>query len=277
MTYCVGLRLDRGIVFASDTRTNAGFDNVATFSKMHVWERVGDRVLVMMSAGNLAFTQSVVTMLNERIDLGPEETSLANAATMFQAARIVGATVRELRRNEKEVIDENPALFSASFILGGQIAGEPPRLFQIYQEGNFIEASKDTAYLQIGEHKYGKPILDRVAKPEMRMGVAAKLILISFDSTLRSNLSVGMPIDLLIYRKDELKVGEQRRIEERDPYFRKISAGWSEAIRDAFAHIDEYGDGEPIELLKTSGPPVVEPPKEVPAQATAGWLKEVDS
>ena len=246
MTYCVGLRLDRGIVFASDTRTNAGFDNVATFSKMHVWERKGDRVLVILSAGNLAFTQSVVSLLNEKIDLGPEPVhSLATGTTMFQAARIVGETVRELRRNEKELIEANPRLFNASFILGGQIHGEPPRLFQIYQEGNFIEATKDTAYFQIGEHKYGKPILDRVAKPDMRMGVAAKLLLISFDSTLRSNLSVGMPIDLLIYRRDTLEIGEQRRIEERDPYFRKISAGWSQAIRDAFSHIDEYGeDGE---------------------------------
>ncbi len=279
MTYCVGLRLDRGIVFASDTRTNAGFDNVATFSKMHVWERKGDRVLVMLSAGNLAFTQSVISLLNEKIDLGPDEHSLANVATMFQAARLVGETVRELRRNEKELIDENPTLFSASFILGGQVADDPPRLFQIYQEGNFIEATKDTAYFQIGEHKYGKPILDRVAKPDMRMGVAAKVILISFDSTLRSNLSVGMPIDLLIYRKDELKVGEQRRISEGDPYFRKLSSAWSEAIRDAFAHIDEYGDsGEPIDILTTTGSPHFDAPAPEPiGQATAGWIKDVDS
>jgi putative proteasome-type protease len=244
MTYCVGLRLDRGIVFASDTRTNAGFDNIATFSKMHVWERKGDRLLVMMSAGNLAFTQSVVTMLNEQIAEGTEGTirSLVNAGTMFQAARVVGETVRELRRNEQQMIEEDPSLFRASFILGGQIRGEPPRLFQIYQEGNFIEATKDTAFLQIGEHKYGKPILDRVARPELRLGEAAKLLLISFDSTLRSNLSVGMPIDLLIYRKDTFEVSEQRRIEEKDAYFRKISAGWSQALRDAFSHIDAYGE-----------------------------------
>jgi putative proteasome-type protease len=274
MTYCVGLRLDRGIVFASDTRTNAGVDNVSTFSKMRVWERPGDRVLVLMSAGNLAFTQSVVTLLNERIDLGPETPSLINAATMFQAARLVGETVRELRRSERDMIDENPALFTASFILGGQIAGEPPRLFQIYQEGNFIEATKDTAYFQIGEHKYGKPILDRVAKPDMRMGVATKLVLISFDSTLRSNLSVGMPIDLLIYRKDELKVGEQRRIGERDPYFQKLSQGWSQAIREAFAHIDEYGEED---AAAAPGPKAVADPPKKAAQATAGWLTEVDS
>ena len=153
MTYCVGLRLDRGIIFASDTRTNAGFDNISVFSKMHVWERVGDRVLVMLSAGNLAFTQSVISLLNEKIDLGGDETSIANVSTMFQAARLVGETVREVRRNEREVIEESPSLFSASFILGGQIAGDPPRLFQIYQEGNFIEATKDTAYFQIGDRK----------------------------------------------------------------------------------------------------------------------------
>ena len=244
MTYCIGLRLDRGIVFASDTRTNAGMDNVATFSKMHVWEKKGDRVVVMMSAGNLAFTQSIISLLNERIDAGGDGSvlSLANAATMFQAARAVGEVIREMRRNEEDESEENPSLVNGTFILGGQIYGDVPRLFQIYKEGNFIEATKDTAYFQIGEHKYGKPILDRVAKPDMRMGAAAKLLLISFDSTLRSNLSVGMPIDLLIYRRDTLVVGEQRRIDEKDPGFRKISQGWSQALRNAFAHIDEYGD-----------------------------------
>jgi putative proteasome-type protease len=256
MTYCVGLRLDRGIVFASDTRTNAGLDNVATFSKMRVWERKGDRVIVLMSAGNLAFTQSVVSLLNEKIDAGPEApTSITTVSTMFQAARVVGETVRDLRRNEKELIEDSPSLFNVSFILGGQIPGDPPRLFQIYKEGNFIEATKDTPYFQIGEHKYGKPIIDRVAKPDMRLAVAAKLLLISFDSTLRSNLSVGMPIDLLVYRKDALEIGEQRRIDEKDPYYRKVSAGWSQAIRNAFDHIDEFGEDEagqqqPLQLVQ---------------------------
>jgi putative proteasome-type protease len=244
MTYCVGLRLDRGIVFASDTRTNAGMDNFATFSKMHVWEKKGDRVIVMMSAGNLGFTQSIISLLNERIDAGKDGSvlSLANATTMFQAARGVGEVIREMRKNEKEESEDNPSLVNGTFILGGQIYGDVPRLFQVYKEGNFIEATKDTAYFQIGEHKYGKPILDRVAKPDMRMGAAAKLLLISFDSTLKSNLSVGMPIDLLIYRRDTLEVGEQRRIDETDPGFRRISQGWSQAMRDAFAHIDEYGE-----------------------------------
>jgi putative proteasome-type protease len=280
MTYCVGLRLDRGIVFASDTRTNAGVDNISVFSKMHVWERPGERVLVLMTAGNLAFTQSVVSLLNENCNLGPEHHSLVTATTMFQAARVLGETVREFRRTEQEMIERDPALFNASFILGGQIMGEAPRLFQVYQEGNFIEATKDTSYFQIGEHKYGKPILDRVAKPEMRMGVAAKLVLISFDSTLRSNLSVGMPIDLLIYRRDEFKVGEQRRIGERDPYFRKLSSAWSQAIRDAFLHIDEYEeeDADPEPEGATADAEVDDPlPKSASAQATAGWINEVDS
>jgi putative proteasome-type protease len=207
---------------------------------MHVWERVGDRVIVLMSAGNLAFTQSIVSLLNERIDLGPDEHSLMTVNTMFQAARLVGETVRELRRNEKEMIEQNSALFNASFILGGQIVGEPHRLFQIYQEGNFIEATKDNLYFQVGEHKYGKPILDRVAKPDMRMGVAAKLVLISFDSTLRSNLSVGMPIDILIYERDALDLRREKRIDKDDEYFKKLSSSWSEALREAFTKIDEF-------------------------------------
>jgi putative proteasome-type protease len=173
VTYCVGLRLDQGIVFASDTRTNAGLDDLGTFTKMHVWERKGDRVLVLMSAGNLAFTQSIISLLNERMDAGMDakKSSFLSVTTMFQAARVVGETIREVRRNEKEVSEDNPGVVSGTFILGGQIHGEPPRLFHIYKEGNFIEATKDTSYFQIGEHKYGKPILDRVAKPEMRMPV----------------------------------------------------------------------------------------------------------
>jgi putative proteasome-type protease len=225
-------------------------------------------------------TQAVVTLLSEQLhDPEEEGQTLATVRTMFQAARLFGAALRKVRKINEEVMGQEANGFTASFILGGQIKGDHMRLFEIYPEGNFIEATEDTPFFQIGEHKYGKPILDRVAKPEMRMGVAAKLVLISFDSTLRSNLSVGMPIDLLIYRKDDLKVGEQRRIEENDPYFRKLSVAWSEAIRDAFAHIDEYGeDGETIDILKTKGPDPVEgetlPPPAV--QATAGWLEKVD-
>ncbi|MYZ47480.1 proteasome-type protease [Propylenella binzhouense] len=255
MTYCVALRLDRGIVFASDTRTSASVDNIAVFSKMHIWERKGDRVIVLLSAGNLAMTQSVVSLLNEGVDHGgdDERPSLLTVDTMFQAARLIGETIREVRRIDREAIEQNPSLFSASFILGGQIAEDTPRLFQIYQEGNFIEATKDTPYFQIGEHKYGKPIIDRVAKPDMRMGTAAKLLLVSFDSTLRSNLSVGMPIDLLIYRKDTLQVGEQRRLEAEDPYFRMLSKAWADALRDAFSRLEEYQTEEEPSWMKPRG------------------------
>ncbi|MEX0345112.1 MAG: peptidase [Rhizobiaceae bacterium] len=243
MTYCVGLKLDRGIAFASDTRTNAGVDNIATFTKMHVWEFPGDRVIVLLSAGNLAVTQAVISLLEEQLKSDTDdEPSLNTVSTMFQAARVVGAALREVRRIDGEQLGATAESFSASFILGGQISGEPPRLFQVYNEGNFIEATRETAYFQIGEHKYGKPILDRVVKHEMRMGQAAKLILLSFDSTLRSNLSVGMPIDLLLYRTDTLEVGERRRIGEDDEYFRQLSAAWSEALRDAFTRIEEFAD-----------------------------------
>ena len=248
MTYCVGLRLDRGIVFASDTRTNAGFDNIACFRKMHVWERKGDRVLVLLTAGNLAVTQSVVSLLNEAIArdaaAGEAAATLYSVTTMFQAARLVGQTLKSVHRTDDEELGPAAAGFSASFILGGQIRGERPRLFQIYNEGNFIEAGADTPFFQIGEHKYGKPILDRVAVPQMRMGDAAKLLLISFDSTLRSNLSVGLPIDLLIYRTDTFEVGEERRIKADDPYFRSLSEGWSKALRNAFANIESYTNAD---------------------------------
>jgi len=248
MTYCVGLRLDRGIIFASDTRTNAGFDNVARFRKMHVWELPGDRVIVLLTAGNLAVTQSVVSVLNEGLaksgDSDAAAPSLFSVSTMFQAARLVGSTLRAVHRIDGEDLGPEAAAFSASFVLGGQIKGEAPRLFQIYDEGNFIEAGDDTPFFQIGEHKYGKPILDRVAVPEMRMGDAAKLLLISFDSTLRSNLSVGLPIDILIYRTDTWHVGEQRRIGIDDPYFRSLSEGWSRALRQAFANIESYTNAD---------------------------------
>ena len=243
MTYCVGLKLDRGIVFASDTRTNAGFDNIATFGKMHIWSSDGDRLITLLTAGNLAVTQAVVSILDEEINAGAEtdEPNLMTVRTMFQAARHVGETLKSIRETDGEALGLKADAFSASFILGGQIKGEEPRLFQIYNEGNFIEATDDTPYFQIGEHKYGKPILDRVAVAPMRMGEAAKLLLLSFDSTLRSNLSVGMPIDLLIYRKDAFKIGEKQRIEEADPYFRKLSDAWSDALKDAFSRLDEYG------------------------------------
>lgn len=239
MTYCVALKLNEGIAFCSDTRTNAGVDNIACFRKLHRWEKPGERVIVMLSAGNLAVTQSVVSMLNEAI-AHPEEgqgQTLLEVSTMFQAARRVGEAVRDVRRIDGAALEAAKSAFSASFILGGQIKGEAPRLFNIYAEGNFIEATAETPYFQIGEHKYGKPILDRVTHAEMPLSEAAKLILLSFDSTLRSNLSVGMPLDLLLYKTDSLGGYLEQRIGEDDPYFRTISQGWSKALRQAFGAI----------------------------------------
>lgn len=216
MTYAVALRLERGLVFAADTRTNAGIDNIAQYRKLHFWRKTGDRVIVVLTAGNLAITQGVVSLINEQLESTDSETqSIFNATNMFRAARVVGDAVREVRKTDGEALEATKSGFSATFIVGGQIRDERPRLFQIYAEGNFIEATEDTPYFQIGEHKYGKPILDRVADPKMRLGEAAKLMLLSFDSTLRSNLSVGLPIDILVYERDTLDVRRVKRIEDR--------------------------------------------------------------
>ena len=239
MTYCVALRLERGLVFAADTRTNAGIDNIAQYRKLQFWKKPGDRVIVLLSAGNLAVTQSVVSLLNEQLSESGNGSTLFSMPTMFQAARHVGDCIRDVRTTDGLSLEASTSLNTA-FILGGQIGDERPRLFNIYSEGNFIEATDDTPFLQIGEHKYGKPILDRVAEPKMRLGEAAKLILLSFDSTLRSNLSVGMPIDILIYERDSLDVRREKRIEEDDAYFKTLSNSWSTALREAFAKIDEF-------------------------------------
>src|SRR6516164_6271952 len=225
MTYAVAVRLQRGVVFAADTRTNAGIDNVSQFRKLHFWRRTGDRVLVLLTAGNLAVSQSVISIINEQLspEVPADRPTLMNVSSMYRAARLVGDAVREVRAIDGPSLDANKTGFSVSCILGGQVGDEAPRLFQIYDEGNFIEATDDTPYLQIGEHKYGKPILDRVVHPEMRLGEVAKLILLSFDATLRSDLSVGMPIDLLLYERDTLDVRRVRRIDENDDYYRNLS------------------------------------------------------
>jgi len=242
MTYAVALRLERGLVFGADTRTNAGVDNVAQYKKLQLWRRPGDRVFVLLSAGNLAITQAIISLLNEHLveDAEGSEHTLYTVTNMYRAARVVGDAVREARRIDGAALEASKLGFTANFIFGGQIKGERPRLFQIYPEGNFIEATDDTPFFQIGEHKYGKPILDRVARADMRLGEAAKLILLSFDSTLRSNLSVGMPLDLLIYERDTLDVTWERRIGADDEYFRKLSGAWSDALRQAFAKSEEF-------------------------------------
>ena len=238
MTYAVALNLERGLVFASDTRTNAGFDNIAQYRKMQIWRKPGNRVFVLLSAGNLAVTQTVVNLLNERLD--DEESSvpnLYNAANMYRAARIVGDAIREARRIDGAALEAARVGFNTHFIFGGQIEGEKPRLFQVYPEGNFIESTSDTPFFQIGEHKYGKPILDRVARADMRLGEAAKIVLLSFDSTLRSNLSVGMPIDLVTIQRDRLTVDHRRRFDEKDPYMTSLRKSWGEGVRQAFAQL----------------------------------------
>ena len=237
MTYCVGLRLDRGLVFMSDTRTNAGVDSIATFRKMRKWVVPGERVLVLLAAGNLATTQAVVSLIDERTK-APEDRapSMLQAPSMYQTARMVGDTIREVVASSTPAGQKADA-FSATFILGGQIKGTEPRLFMIYPEGNFIEATDDTPFLQIGEHKYGKPILDRVVRPSTSLEDGQKAVLLSMDSTLRSNLSVGMPLDLALVRRDECRVGQRRRIEAGDDDFRRMSEAWSEALRDSFARV----------------------------------------
>jgi putative proteasome-type protease len=242
MTYAVAFRLECGLVFAADTRTNAGVDNIAQFKKLQVWRQPGDRVFVLLSAGNLAATQAVISLLNEHLaEVADEEiTTLYTAPNMYRAARVVGDAIREARRVDGAALEASKLGFNTNFIFGGQIKGERPRLFQIYPEGNFIEATDDTPFFQIGEHKYGKPILDRVARSDMRLGEAAKLILLSFDSTLRSNLSVGMPIDLVIYERDTFDVTREKRISADDEYFRNLSSSWSDALRHAFSKIEEF-------------------------------------
>jgi putative proteasome-type protease len=234
VTYCVSLLTAEGLVFLSDTRTNAGPDNIAAFTKLHVIAP-GDRVMGLMTLGNLAVTQAVVTRVTEGLsDSGDQLETLYTTHSMFQAARLVGDAVREVYHRDGEALQAQGLGFDAAFILGGQIAGRRMRVFLVYSAGNFIEIMGDTPYVQIGETKYGKPILDRAMSFETPLEQAIKLGLISMDSTLRSNFSVGAPIDLMVYRRDALVVGLQRRISEDDPYFRMIREGWSDALRRAY-------------------------------------------
>lgn len=235
MTYCVAMKLEAGILFASDSRTNAGVDHVATFRKMQSFERPGERLLVLLSAGNLATTQSVVSVLRQRAAQEPDSRNIYNVCSIYDAAVLVGETLREVLQRDGSGSMQGGIDFGCSFILGGQISGEEPRLFNIYPQGNFIEATVDTPYFQIGESKYGKPIIDRVIRYDTPLLEAAKCALISFDSTIKSNLSVGLPIDLMIYQGDTLVAGLQQRICEHDEYFQMIRKAWGEGLRQAFA------------------------------------------
>ena len=239
MTYCIGVMLDQGMVFASDSRTHAGVDNFAKFCKMTVFERRGDRVIVLLSSGNLAGTQAVIGVLNQRCAAGDAAANLWSARTMFDVAMLVSDAMRDIERRDGEYLEDNEIGFNASLIVGGQLSGEPVRLFRIYAEGNFIEAGIDTPYFQTGEAKYGKTIIDRVITRSTPLAEAAKCVLVSFDSTMRSNLSVGMPIDLICYERDSLEVTKWRRFDDGDAYFTALSREWGEGTRQVFRRLPE--------------------------------------
>lgn len=242
MTYCVGMLLDRGLVFMSDTRTNAGVDNIATAKKMHMWEVPGERVITMMTAGNLATTQAVIGLIDERTKAPQDRSpSILEAPSMFQIAREVGRTLKEvIADNAEGGAEASAATFGATLILGGQIKGSEPRLFLIYPEGNFIEASADSPFFQIGETKYGKPILVRAYDPSMSFELAIKLLMVSFDSTLKSNLSVGLPLDYVTYDINSFTFGRQGRIAWDDPYYQTVSTGWGDALKTAFGQLPDF-------------------------------------
>ncbi|MBS0126162.1 proteasome-type protease [Thetidibacter halocola] len=241
MTYCVGVALDRGLVFMSDTRTNAGVDNISTFRKMFTWEKPGERVMCLMTAGNLATTQSVVSLLDERTKAANQrDPSILAVPSMFQAARLVAETLREVIDRHADTGQRADTTFNATILLGGQVAGGPPRLFLIYPEGNFIEAGEDTPFFQIGETKYGRPILVRGYDRGMGFEDAVKLLLVSFDSTLKANLSVAAPFDLQVIERDALCLGPSRRIAGDDPYFQTVSTSWGEALKSALDQLPDF-------------------------------------
>jgi len=239
MTYCCGILVRDGLVMFADTRTNAGVDNISTFRKLHVFSQPGQRIMAIATSGNLSISQSVVSMLREgweNPDTGETET-LMSAGTMFQSAQSVGRAIRNIFADEGQALNASDVKFDVSFLLGGQIKGERPRLFLLYSAGNFIECTQDTPYLQIGEHKYGKPVLDRAITYGSDLYDALKIGLVSVDSTMRSNLSVGLPLDVLVARRDECKAELEYRIEPGEPYFHDLRERWSAALRAAHANI----------------------------------------
>ena len=237
MTYCVGLLVDTGLVMLSDSRTNAGVDQINTFRKMATFQEASDRILVLMSAGNLAITQAVVNLLHEPPEGAGPLAPIYHASNMFNAARVVGDAVRQIHERDAEPMKEQGHEFNGTFILGGQIKGEEPRLFHVYSAGNFIESSLDTPYFQIGESKYGKPIIDRVMSRSASLAQAAKCALVSMDSTIRSNLLVGPPLDLAIIRRDELKLATHISIDLDNEYFKMIRTRWGLALREVFSQL----------------------------------------
>lgn len=236
MTYCVGLLLDSGLVVASDSRTNAGVDHVSIFPKMTVFSRPDERVIVLTTSGNLAISQAVLNLLNKAV-ADHIEPNLLSVDTLFEAAQVIGEAIRTVHHNDADALRKQHTEFLQAILLAGQINGEAPRLFNIYAAGNFIEACPQTPYFQIGETKYGKPILDRVIANETSLDEAVKCTLISFDSTIRSNLSVGLPIDLFVYRTDSFSIAQRHHITESDAYFSGLRKGWSEGLRKVFSEL----------------------------------------
>ena len=239
MTYCIAMQLDTGLVFLSDSRTNAGVDQISTFRKTTVYEIPGERVLVLQTSGNLAISQAVNNILRRHIAAGDTGRHLMNCSSVFDAAQIVGDALREVHSHDAEALQSFGLEFNAAMLLGGQMRGEAPRLFSIYAAGNFIEATADTTYFQIGEAKYGKPIIDRVIRRSSSLNEGVKCALISMDSTIRSNLSVGLPLDLVIVKRDQLCVARHLSIDNYHAYFQSIRGNWGEALRHAFAALPD--------------------------------------
>jgi len=241
MTYCVAIKLNAGLVFLSDSRTNAGLDQISTFRKMIVYERTDDRFMVLLSAGNLSISQSVreilqVEQLKEHEDSAP--ITIWNAKSMFDAARVLGSAVRHVHDRDAAALKASGVDFNVSLIFGGQIKGEGMRLFQVYSAGNFIEATPETPYFQVGKSKYGKPVLDRVINPDTPLDEAAKCALVSMDSTLKSNLSVGLPLDLVVYEVDQFRTDKVVCIDEHNPYYRMLHSTWGQRLREVFDSIE---------------------------------------
>ena len=254
MTYCVAMRLNAGLVFLSDSRTNAGLDQISSFRKMSVFEKPGDRVMVLLTAGNLAITQTVKQLLStQSIETPDGHITIWNAPNLFEAARIVGAAVREVHKRDAAALKQSGIEFNCNLIFGGQIKGEPMRLFNVYAAGNFVEAGVDgVCYFQIGESKYGKPVIDRVVTPDTPLQEAAKCALVSMDSTLKSNLSVGLPLDLLVYEADTLKADGMISIDENNAYFKMIRIAWGKRLHDVFDSLpDPAWHGESTEYPLT--------------------------
>jgi len=258
MTYCVGIKLDAGLVFLSDSRTNAGVDHISTFRKMIVYERTGDRFMVLLSAGNLSISQSVREILQvEQLKDGEdrEPITIWNATSMFDVARVLGQAVRRVYDRDAESLKNSGVEFNVSLILGGQVRGEGMRLFHVYSAGNFIEATPETPYFQIGESKYGKPVLDRVITPETPLDEAAKCALVSMDSTMKSNLSVGPPLDLVVYEANRFETGKIVCVDMANPYYRMLHNSWGQKLREVFDSLEDpvWDDAHTETPLKCDG------------------------